>query len=110
MYWKALNHVMGLPGFRSHSNRVKICRREIIKQMEEADSDTLNQMHIDLDDLFMVIQLYSYPGDYVDANPSIERMAETLDKFEEDILGALPRPSARPALQPSPSASLSPPV
>lgn len=69
-------------------NRVKACRREIIKQMEAADGEPLKQMHIDLDDLFMVVQLYSYPGDYVDANPTIERMAETLDKFEEDILGA----------------------
>ncbi|MHC4551722.1 MAG: lysophospholipid acyltransferase family protein [Planctomycetota bacterium] len=68
--------------------RVKVCRREIIKQMETADGEMLKQMHIDLDDLFMVIQLYSYPGDYVDANPTLERMAETLDKFEEDILGA----------------------
>ncbi len=68
--------------------RVKTCRREIIKQMEEAADDVLKQMHIDLDDLFMVVQLYSYPGDYVDANPTVERMAETLDKFEEDILHA----------------------
>jgi hypothetical protein len=30
--------------------------------------------------------MFSYPGDYVAENPSIERMAETLDKFEEDIL------------------------
>jgi hypothetical protein len=41
----------------------------------------------DLDDLFLVVQLYSYPGDYVRERPTIERMAETLDKFEEDVLG-----------------------
>ena len=29
----------------------------------------------------------SYPGNYVADEPSIERMAETLDKFEEDVLG-----------------------
>jgi len=34
-----------------------------------------------------VVQLFSYPGDYVAEKPSIERLAETLDKFEEDLLG-----------------------
>jgi hypothetical protein len=40
-----------------------------------------------LDDIFLVVQLFSYPGDYVAERPTIERMAETLDKFEEDVLG-----------------------
>ena len=38
-----------------------------------------------MDDLFFVIQLFSYPGDYVAEQPTIERIAETLDKFEEDV-------------------------
>ena len=70
------------------TGRVKLCRREIIKQLDDADGEALDQMRIDLDDLFMVVQLFSYPGDYVDAKPTIERLAETLDKFEEDILHA----------------------
>ena len=41
----------------------------------------------ELDDLFLVVQAYSYPGDYVSEKPSIERIAETVDKFEEDMLG-----------------------
>lgn len=40
----------------------------------------------DLEELFLVVQLYSYPGDYVLGSPKIERIAETLDKLEEDIL------------------------
>jgi hypothetical protein len=40
----------------------------------------------DLEDLFLVVQSFSYPGDYVVAKPTIERMAETIDKFEEDVL------------------------
>lgn len=44
------------------------------------------QLERDMEDLFFVIQLYSYPGDYVAEKPSIERIAETLDKFEEDVL------------------------
>lgn len=41
----------------------------------------------DLDDVFIVVQAFSYPGDYVNENPTVERLAETLDKFEEDVLG-----------------------
>ena len=44
-----------------------------------------------MEDLFFATQLFSYPGDYLADDPSIERIAETIDKFEEDILGlALP--------------------
>jgi 1-acyl-sn-glycerol-3-phosphate acyltransferase len=41
----------------------------------------------DLEDLHLVTQLFSYPGDYVARKPSVERIAETLQKFEEDALG-----------------------
>ena len=41
-----------------------------------------------MDDLFFVIQLFSYPGNYVEEKPTLERIAETLDKFEEDVLRA----------------------
>ena len=39
-----------------------------------------------MDDLFFVMQLYSYPGNYLRDNQSIERIAETLDKIEEDVM------------------------
>ena len=42
----------------------------------------------DLEDLHLVTQLFSYPGDYVAEGTSIERICETIDKFEEDALGA----------------------
>jgi hypothetical protein len=68
--------------------RVKAARRTIIEKrsaegLEKASIETLDQ---DLADLFLVVQSFSYPGDYVVAKPTIERMAETLDKFEEDVL------------------------
>ncbi|MHC4466358.1 MAG: lysophospholipid acyltransferase family protein, partial [Planctomycetota bacterium] len=68
--------------------RVKMCRREAIKQLELENKDDLKheQAMLDLDDLFIVTQLFSYPGTYVASKPTIERMAETLDKFEEDVL------------------------
>jgi hypothetical protein len=66
--------------------RVKMCRREAIKELEENTGQKHEEAKIDLDDLFIVTQLFSYPGSYVASKPSIERMAETLDKFEEDVL------------------------
>jgi 1-acyl-sn-glycerol-3-phosphate acyltransferase len=69
--------------------RVKQLRSLAVKKLSElADGDAARSpFEHDLDDLFLVVQLYSYPGDYVAERPSIERMAETLDKFEEDVLG-----------------------
>jgi hypothetical protein len=40
-----------------------------------------------LDRMFLATQLYSYPGNYLVANPTPERIAETVDKLEEDLLG-----------------------
>ena len=58
--------------------------------MQEAGTPTdeqQQQWNDDLDDLFLAVQLFSYPGDYVEENPTIERLAETMDKLEEDVLG-----------------------
>lgn len=69
--------------------RVKGCRQHAIKVLGELAEDSVERRayHNDLDDLFLVVQMFSYPGDYVSENPTIERLAETLDKFEEDVLG-----------------------
>lgn len=75
--------------------RVKEARAACLKRLAEieegesraGESERL-QIAADLDDLFLVVQAFSYPGDYVDERPSVERLAETLDKFEEDVLGA----------------------
>jgi hypothetical protein len=69
--------------------RVKALRQHAIKQLEALpeDSPERRPYETDLDDLFVVVQGISYPGDYVAERPSLERMAETLDKFEEDVLG-----------------------
>ena len=55
---------------------------------EDASGDPRARIAHVLDDLFLVLQAFSYPGDYVDERPTVERLAETLDKFEEDVLGA----------------------
>lgn len=68
--------------------RVKELRHRTILALEKEhlDEETRRRCRDDLDDLFLTVQLYSYPGDYVAEEPTIERMAETLDKLEEDVL------------------------
>lgn len=76
--------------------RVKAARRTILEKLGGDEFGTTGEvgatggaapsLQCDLDDLFLVVQSFSYPGDYVTQKPSVERMAETLDKFEEDVL------------------------
>jgi 1-acyl-sn-glycerol-3-phosphate acyltransferase len=76
-------------------DRVKVLRQRTLEELEGLSSDNLHrrQCEQDLDDLFFAIQLYCYPGDYVAERPSVDRIADTLDKFEEDVLGV---PIAKP--------------
>lgn len=86
----------GLPsGSSSIPERVKSLRRTIIEKLGGGETppgaapvsaDVAQALQDDLEDLFLVVQSFSYPGDYVTQKPAIERMAETLDKFEEDVL------------------------
>ncbi len=39
-----------------------------------------------LDDLYLAVQAYSYPGNYVAESPTIDRMAESLTKLDEDLI------------------------
>lgn len=82
-------------GEKTIPERVKEIRRRCVKEIIDQD-DPLNdecrrKTFAQLDDAFLVGQLYSYPGNYVAEKPSIDRLAETIDKFEED---ALQRPTA----------------
>ncbi len=69
--------------------RVKVLRRALLEKMfdEKADDAVRHEAHDTLEDLHLVLQLYSYPGDYVSGKPSVERMAETIEKYEEDLRG-----------------------
>ncbi len=75
--------------------RVKQLRQTIISELQQLEENAETRMQSAarrrqlaeaMDDLFFAMQLYSYPGDYLIDDPTIERLAETLDKFEEDIL------------------------
>jgi 1-acyl-sn-glycerol-3-phosphate acyltransferase len=69
--------------------RVKELRRRVIRRREQTSvAAEREQAGRDLDDLFFVMQLFSYPADYLAGKPSLERVAETVDKLEEDVLRA----------------------
>jgi 1-acyl-sn-glycerol-3-phosphate acyltransferase len=67
--------------------RVKELRRACLDALAAPGVSTAEAAALrnDLSDLFVVVQLYSYPGDYVKQCPTVERLAETLMKFEEDV-------------------------
>ena len=48
---------------------------------------SLTHARADRERLFVALQAFSYPGDYVFQHPSVERIAETLIKFEQDVIG-----------------------
>ncbi len=93
-------------GFRQRgkhlSEQIKNVRGDLIKCMEavykefssvsddmpklsEAGQVQLQALQASMDDMFFVTQLSSYRGNYTLQKPTLERMAETIDKFEEDV-------------------------
>ena len=76
-----------LPSEGKLPDRVKRVRRHVVARLADQTTDVTVKalLRSDLDDLFLVVQLFCYPGDYVAQQPTLERIAETLDKLEEDI-------------------------
>jgi hypothetical protein len=75
--------------------RVTRLRRLAIQEKEsrpEADPRG-RQARRDLDALLAAVRLFSYANDYLCDRPSVEHLAEIVDKFEEDLLGVV---TARP--------------
>ncbi len=74
--------------------RVKEIRKAVIARQRElvTDDPQHGALAAQMEDLFFAVQLFSYygsdPTDYVAQRPTVERLAETIDKFEEDFLGA----------------------
>jgi len=69
--------------------RVRRLRRSAIRQKETAPTGDQRgtQAVRDLDDITAAVQLFSYTDDYQSEEPTIEHLAEIVDKFEEDLLG-----------------------
>jgi 1-acyl-sn-glycerol-3-phosphate acyltransferase len=84
--------------------RVKTLRRSVLEAIgggegknTEGKTVVSPEHQAALDDLHLVLQLYSYPGDYVSSKPTVERMAETIEKFEEDLDGVAAPKGSRSA-------------
>jgi 1-acyl-sn-glycerol-3-phosphate acyltransferase len=62
--------------------RVKQLRRQLVEAVcdESQDGVAHARARDALADVHLVLQLFSYPGDYVSSNPTPERMAETVEK------------------------------
>jgi hypothetical protein len=77
--------------------RVKLLRQKLLDVMceEGVAPQQLERVRETLADVHLVLQLYSYPGDYLASNPTPERMAETIEKFEEDAYGTYVKPMGR---------------
>ncbi|HEX5269914.1 MAG TPA: lysophospholipid acyltransferase family protein, partial [Gemmataceae bacterium] len=89
-------HLKKSPSAETVPLRVKALRRHLLaaRADDKADPAARERARAALDDVQLVLQLYSYPGDYLSEKPTTERMAETVEKFEEDIYGAA-RPKGR---------------
>ena len=78
----------GDPSGQSVPVRVKDLRKACLDVLADPKHapEAAAQARRDLDDLFFVLQAFSYQGDYVRECPSLERIGETLMKLEEDLL------------------------
>jgi hypothetical protein len=89
-------------GDRTIPERVKAIRGRIRRQLLDEDkpptADAMRLLQDDLDTVFVVLQLFSYPGRYVKELPTHHRIAETLLKLEEDVLGDGSYPAPRDAV------------
>lgn len=69
---------------RALLDEVRALRQRILASTDDAPAGSLQG---DLDELFFVEQLACYPLPYLTENDASYRLAETLDKLEEDLLG-----------------------
>ncbi|HUY93026.1 MAG TPA: lysophospholipid acyltransferase family protein [Pirellulales bacterium] len=82
------------PSAETVALRVKTLRRRLFEIWtdEATGAEDREQARDALDDVQLALQAYSYPGNYLSEKPSIERIAETIEKLEEDLDGfALPK-------------------
>jgi hypothetical protein len=69
--------------------RVKELRRVCLERLADPSTtaETKTDLRHALNDVFVALQLFSYPGDYLREGATVERVAETLMKFEQDVMG-----------------------
>jgi hypothetical protein len=76
--------------------RVKELRRACLEKLADASTtaEAKDELRHDLNDASFAVQLFSYPGDYLRESATVERAADTLKKFEQDVLGVEEPPPA----------------
>jgi hypothetical protein len=71
-------------------SRIRAVRRIIRQRLTDEKSPVTEEqselLYDDLDRIYAAQQLYSYPGQYLRQNPTVDRVAETILKLEEDVL------------------------
>ncbi len=80
--------------------RLKAMRHVIRQELNSATSPPLErqqELYGQLEELFVAQQLYSYPGQYLRRQPTLDRIAETIFKLEEDVLELENYPAPRRA-------------
>ena len=67
-------------------SRVKSLRAAILKDMlaQELPREDREARWCDLSQIYLAVQLSSYPPYYIRSNPTPERLTETVERFEED--------------------------
>ncbi len=76
--------------------------RHVIRQRLNTPGGNLpaarrEELYDDLQKVFVAQQLYSYPGQYLRRHPTLDRIAETIFKLEEDVLEREQYPAPRSA-------------
>ena len=79
------NEALSMPK-RIKALRARI-RKELTEGKNEPDSGRHWELYDQLDRIFVAQQLYSYTRTYLLNNPSVDRLAETIFKLEEDVFG-----------------------
>lgn len=82
------------PPERVRALRFRIRRRLLDADHPPSDGERAGLLD-DLDRVFTALQAHSYIGDYLTADPTVDRSAEMIMKLEEDLLGFPTYPTDR---------------
>jgi hypothetical protein len=78
--------------------RLKALRHMIRRELHATPPPSAarhGELYDELDQLYVAQQLYSYPGQYLIRQPTLDRIAETILKLEEDVLERESYPTPR---------------
>lgn len=77
-------------------DRVRQCRRVIHEVRVNPDRAADHAAAAGwADEAMIALRIVSYRGDYVADRPTLDRVAETVEKLEEDVFGLMPEPVGR---------------